>query len=109
MLPTLVRLNVFSVGLRPTYPQSGAQILIANIQDTRQMFASMNLSKTIPVGNSDAEAWFNTQVLGAIDYGVRHLMYPDRRMLMRDVAGQRPPMVLKHLDRRSRHVDYGVL
>ena len=51
--------------------QLAAQTLIANIQDTRHMLASMNLSKTISVGNSDT--FFNKQVLEAADYGVRHL------------------------------------
>ena len=35
------------------------------------MLASMNLPKTIPVGNSDAGSYFNDQVLSAVDYGVR--------------------------------------
>ncbi len=30
----------------------------------------MNLQKHIPVGNSDAGAYFNTQVLQAVEYGV---------------------------------------
>lgn len=60
----------------------GAQILISNIQDTRNMLASMNLKKNIPVGNSDAGAYFNNKVLAAIDYGVRFPtnktgLYPD--------------------------------
>jgi hypothetical protein len=32
---------------------------------------SMNLKKHIPVGNSDAGSYFNTQVLSAVEYGVR--------------------------------------
>lgn len=51
----------------------GAQILIANIQDTRSMLAGMNLKKTIPVGNSDAGSFFNKEVLGAIDYGLSNV------------------------------------
>lgn len=35
------------------------------------MLASLNLNKTIPVGNSDAGSYFNTKVLEAVDYGVR--------------------------------------
>jgi len=50
---------------------AGAAILLPFIKDTRDMLASMGLS--IPVGNSDAGSYFNTQVLSAIDYGVRHL------------------------------------
>jgi hypothetical protein len=49
---------------------TGAQILIANINDTRAMLAGMNLNKQLPVGNSDAGAYFNNMVLAAIDYGV---------------------------------------
>jgi hypothetical protein len=32
---------------------------------------SMNLKKHIPVGTSDAGSYFNTQVLQAVEYGVR--------------------------------------
>lgn len=48
----------------------GAAILIADINDTRSMLSSLNLGKTIPVGNSDAGSYFNTKVLEASDYGV---------------------------------------
>ena len=34
------------------------------------MLNSLSLSTTLPVGTSDAGAYFNTEVLGAIDYGV---------------------------------------
>ncbi|KAF9268205.1 glycoside hydrolase family 17 protein [Marasmius fiardii PR-910] len=51
----------------------GAALLIANIQDTRQMLADMKLPKTIPVGNSDAGAWFNNKVLEAVDYGMANV------------------------------------
>lgn len=51
----------------------GAPILIANIQDTRNMLASLSLSKNIPVGNSDAGSYFNNQVLSAIDYGLANV------------------------------------
>lgn len=34
------------------------------------MLAGLNLAKTIPVGNSDAGSYFNTEVLSAVDYGV---------------------------------------
>ncbi|ESK95077.1 glycoside hydrolase family 17 protein [Moniliophthora roreri MCA 2997] len=52
---------------------TGAQILIDNIADTRKMLADMNLPKTIPVGNSDAGAFFNTKVLEASDYGLANV------------------------------------
>jgi exo-beta-1,3-glucanase (GH17 family) len=51
----------------------GAALIIANIEDTRDMLASMNLPKTIPVGNSDAGSYFNTQVLSSIDYGLSNV------------------------------------
>ncbi|KAI9567364.1 glycoside hydrolase family 17 protein [Boletus coccyginus] len=50
-----------------------AAMLIAWIQDTRNMLSSLNLGKTIPVGNSDAGSYFNTQVLEAVDYGLSNV------------------------------------
>ena len=47
----------------------GAQLLIQNITDARNMLADMNID--IPVGNSDAGSFFNDEVMNAIDYGVR--------------------------------------
>lgn len=44
--------------------------LIANITDTVNTLKSLNLNKHIPVGNSDAGAYFNTKVLEAVEYGV---------------------------------------
>jgi exo-beta-1,3-glucanase (GH17 family) len=52
---------------------TGAQILISDINDTRTMLSGMNLDKTIPVGNSDAGAYFNTMVLEASDYGMANV------------------------------------
>ena len=43
------------------------------------MLVSMGLTGKIPVGNSDAGAWFNTLVLEAIDYGVRSFDSPSPR------------------------------
>ena len=48
----------------------GGQLLIANISDTISTLNSLNLPKHIPVGTSDAGAFFNTQVLEAVEYGV---------------------------------------
>jgi hypothetical protein len=45
-------------------------MLIPWIQDTRTMLAGMGYSN-ISVGNADAGSYFNTQVLAAVDYGVR--------------------------------------
>lgn len=47
----------------------GADALIVNITDTRNMLKTLGLS--IPVGNSDAGSYFNNKVLAAVDYGVR--------------------------------------
>ncbi|KAF8150807.1 glycoside hydrolase superfamily [Crassisporium funariophilum] len=52
---------------------AGAAILIADIQDTRNMLASLALSKTLPVGTADAGSYFNTQVLEAVDYGMANV------------------------------------
>ncbi|KAI0303562.1 glycoside hydrolase family 17 protein [Multifurca ochricompacta] len=51
----------------------GAQLLIANIQDTISTLNSMNLPKHIPVGTADAGAYFNTQVLQAVEYGMSNV------------------------------------
>jgi hypothetical protein len=48
---------------------TGAQILIGNIQDTRSMLSGLGV--TLAVGNSDAGSYFNNEVLAAVDYGVR--------------------------------------
>ncbi|KAF8974172.1 glycoside hydrolase family 17 protein [Flammula alnicola] len=52
---------------------TGAAVLVANIADTRSMLSSLNLAKTIPVGNSDAGSYFNTKVLEAVDYGLSNV------------------------------------
>jgi len=52
---------------------TGAKILIADIQDTRTTINSMNLPKHIPIGNSDAGSYFNTLVLEAVDYGMANV------------------------------------
>ncbi|KAG8213259.1 glycoside hydrolase family 17 protein [Butyriboletus roseoflavus] len=51
----------------------GAAMLIPWIQDTRSMLSSLNLGKTIPVGNADAGSYFNTLVLEAVDYGMSNV------------------------------------
>ena len=52
---------------------AGAQLLIPNITDTRNMLASLNLPKTIPVGTADAGSFFNNEVLSAVDYGMSNV------------------------------------
>ncbi|KAJ2931762.1 hypothetical protein H1R20_g5495, partial [Candolleomyces eurysporus] len=51
----------------------GAAILLADIEDTKQMLADMNLDKHIPVGNSDAGSFFATSVLEAVEYGLSNV------------------------------------
>ncbi|TFK27782.1 glycoside hydrolase [Coprinopsis marcescibilis] len=53
--------------------ERGADILIANIQDTRTMLDSMHLPKTLAVGTSDAGSYFNNRVLEAVDYGMANV------------------------------------
>jgi len=52
---------------------TGADLLITDIQDTVQTLSAMNLPKHIPVGNSDAGSYFNTKVLEAIEYGMANV------------------------------------
>jgi exo-beta-1,3-glucanase (GH17 family) len=52
---------------------AGAQILIPYITDMTNTLKSMNLNKHIPVGNSDAGSYFNTQVLQAVEYGMANV------------------------------------
>jgi len=52
---------------------TGAAILIADIKDTRNMLASMNLPTTLQVGTSDAGDYFNNLVLEACDYGMANV------------------------------------
>ena len=55
---------------------AGAAILLPNVTDTRQALAALNLPKTIPVGNSEAGAYFNNKLLSAVDYGVCGAVLP---------------------------------
>jgi len=48
----------------------GAELLIADINDTRTNITSLNLSRAVPIGTSDAGSYFNNEVLGAVDYAV---------------------------------------
>ncbi|KAG9315039.1 glycoside hydrolase family 17 protein [Chiua virens] len=52
---------------------AAAAQLIPYINTTRSMLASLNLGKTIPVGNADAGSYFNTKVLEAVDYGMSNV------------------------------------
>ncbi|KAI1796969.1 glycoside hydrolase superfamily [Ganoderma leucocontextum] len=52
---------------------TGAQLLISNITDTRTAVQALGLSKTLPIGTADAGAYFNTEVLEAVDYGMSNI------------------------------------
>ncbi|TFK28861.1 glucan 1,3 beta-glucosidase [Coprinopsis marcescibilis] len=49
--------------------KEGSDILVADIQATKQMLEDMNLPKRVPVGNSDAGSYFATDVMEVMDYG----------------------------------------
>lgn len=63
-------------GTNPDGPvgDQGAQLLIANITDTRNTLKAAGYD--LPVGTGDAGAYFNTEVLEAVDFGVRALRKP---------------------------------
>ncbi|KIM84163.1 glycoside hydrolase family 17 protein [Piloderma croceum F 1598] len=46
----------------------GAQLLIADIDDTRSNLTSLDLPKELSVGTSDAGSYFNNEVMEKIDY-----------------------------------------
>ncbi|KAH0833086.1 glycoside hydrolase family 17 protein [Lanmaoa asiatica] len=66
---------------------AAAAMLIAWIQDTRSMLSSLNLGKTIPVGNADAGSYFNTLVLEAVDYGMSNVHPWFANQSIEDAAG----------------------
>ena len=71
LLATLVRSNpLFSIETTEYLCArlAGAQLLIANITDTRNMVTENGWN--IPVGTSDAGSYFNNEVLEQVDYGV---------------------------------------
>lgn len=47
---------------------AAAEFLKTKITDVRSMLSGMSLSKTIPVGTSDAGSYFNTDIVEACDY-----------------------------------------
>jgi len=50
---------------------TGAQILLGNINDTRSMLSGMGVS--LQVGNADAGSYFNNEILAAVDYGMANV------------------------------------
>jgi hypothetical protein len=64
--------SVTSVGANDASGADGlaaAAKLIEKIKDTRTMLSGLSLSKTLPVGTSDAGSYFNLPLLEAVDYG----------------------------------------
>ncbi|KAF8556232.1 glycoside hydrolase family 17 protein [Imleria badia] len=64
-----------------------AAMLIPWIKDTRTMISSLNLGKTIQVGNADAGSYFNTLVLEAVDYGMSNVHPWFANQSIADAAG----------------------
>ncbi|KAF7985725.1 hypothetical protein HWV62_2324 [Athelia sp. TMB] len=52
---------------------TGAALLIADINDTRSMISQMSLNKTLTIGTADAGAFFNTLVLEQADFGMSNV------------------------------------
>lgn len=73
MLKYMTDRNLDSQDRNSPAADQGAQILIADIQDTISMLNGMSLSKHIPVGNSDAGAFFNDKVLQSVEYGMSNV------------------------------------
>jgi exo-beta-1,3-glucanase (GH17 family) len=48
--------------------EPGAELLIADIDDTRSNLTSMDLPKTLLVGTSDAGSYFSNEVMEKVDY-----------------------------------------
>lgn len=51
----------------------GAEILLADILDTKYTIGNMSLDKDLPIGNADAGSYFNDLVLEAVDYGMANV------------------------------------
>jgi len=51
----------------------GAALLIADINDTRSALAALNPPANLPVGNSEAGAYYNTLVMQAMDFGMANV------------------------------------
>ncbi|KAF9007585.1 glycoside hydrolase superfamily [Cyathus striatus] len=73
MLNYLTANGVGSEGINGDVANQGAALIIADIQDTRNMLSGLSLDKTIPVGNADAGSFFNNMVLAAVDYGMANV------------------------------------
>jgi hypothetical protein len=70
MFSYVTKNNISVTEINSAAANEGADELVGFIKDTRQMLQGMGLS-SLPVGNSDAGSYFNNEVLGAVDFGVR--------------------------------------
>ncbi|KAI0029285.1 glycoside hydrolase superfamily [Vararia minispora EC-137] len=52
---------------------AAAALLVPNITDTRTKVNALGLSKTIPIGNAEAGAYFNNEILSASDFGMSNV------------------------------------
>lgn len=50
---------------------TGATLIIADINDTKSNISSLGLNGSVAIGNADAGSFFNTQVLQNVAYAVR--------------------------------------
>jgi len=66
---------------------TGAQLLITNITDTRNAIAALNLPNKVQVGNSEAGSYYNTLVLQAIDFGMANVHPWFGNVSIQDAAG----------------------
>jgi exo-beta-1,3-glucanase (GH17 family) len=62
-----------SADANSTLGNAGAAVLLPNITDTRSQIQALSLSKTIPIGNAEAGAYFNNELLSAVDYGMSNV------------------------------------
>jgi hypothetical protein len=74
IIPQSSYINQNGGGTNPNSPAAnqGAQILISYIQDTIKTITALNLPKHLPIGNSDAGAYFNNEVIAQVEFGVRY-------------------------------------
>ncbi|KAJ7261760.1 glycoside hydrolase superfamily [Mycena haematopus] len=65
---------------------TGAAILIGDINDTRSMMSDLSLAN-VTIGTSDAGSYFNTKILQAVDYGMANVHPWFADVTVQDAAG----------------------
>ncbi|TFL05915.1 glycoside hydrolase [Pterulicium gracile] len=48
-------------------------VMKSNVKDTQDMLTALRLPKIMPVGTAEAGSFFNTEVLGMVDYGMSNV------------------------------------